>query len=234
MANLQRYRMFIDGQWIDAGDGRTFTSFNPATGDDWAEIPEATAADVDRAVTAAHRAFSEGEWAKALPSARGTAGGLHLCAPRLHIARLHPQASDRSAQVSCGYAGADVRPAQYRVAPASRQGCSNARRGHPRQCRARYSPAERQGPGRRRGPVFRYHRVMRPSRQPSSRRPRPPHESNSDTDRSHDADASLRYQAQSPRSRHRPFSGLGRIRVPRCQGSQMRPRPLPRLAMLSR
>jgi acyl-CoA reductase-like NAD-dependent aldehyde dehydrogenase len=44
---------------------------NPATGEDWAEIPEATAADVDRAVKAAHRAFSEGEWARALPTARG-------------------------------------------------------------------------------------------------------------------------------------------------------------------
>lgn len=71
MANLQRYQMFIDGQWVDAGDGRSFTSFNPATGDDWAEIPEATADDVDRAVKAAHRAFTEGEWAKALPTARG-------------------------------------------------------------------------------------------------------------------------------------------------------------------
>jgi acyl-CoA reductase-like NAD-dependent aldehyde dehydrogenase len=71
MSTLQRYRMFIDGEWIDAADGRSFTSMNPATGEDWAEIPEATAADVDRAVKAAHRAFTEGEWARALPTARG-------------------------------------------------------------------------------------------------------------------------------------------------------------------
>lgn len=71
MSPLQSYQMFIDGQWVDAADGRTFTSMNPATGDDWAEIPEATAADVDRAVKAAHRAFTEGEWARALPTARG-------------------------------------------------------------------------------------------------------------------------------------------------------------------
>lgn len=68
---LKHYRMFIDGQWADAGDGRTFDSVNPATGEAWASIPEATAADVDRAVRAAHRAFSEGEWASLLPSARG-------------------------------------------------------------------------------------------------------------------------------------------------------------------
>lgn len=71
MTTLQRYQMFIDGAWVDASDGRTFTSMNPTTGDDWAEIPEATAADVNRAVEAAHRAFTEGEWARALPTARG-------------------------------------------------------------------------------------------------------------------------------------------------------------------
>jgi acyl-CoA reductase-like NAD-dependent aldehyde dehydrogenase len=71
MGKLQRYQMYIDGQWVDSGDGRSFTSLNPATGGDWAEIPEATAADVERAVEAAHRAFSEGPWARALPTERG-------------------------------------------------------------------------------------------------------------------------------------------------------------------
>ena len=71
MVQLKRYRMFIDGQWVDSADGRSFESFNPATGEAWAEIPEAAADDVDRAVIAAHRAFSEGEWAAMLPSARG-------------------------------------------------------------------------------------------------------------------------------------------------------------------
>lgn len=71
MGQLQRYQMYIDGQWVDSGDGKTFTSLNPATGESWAEIPEATASDVERAVEAAHRAFNEGEWARALPTARG-------------------------------------------------------------------------------------------------------------------------------------------------------------------
>ncbi len=71
MSGLKRYRMFIDGVWVDAADGRTFQSVNPATGEAWAEIPEATAEDVDRAVRAAYRAFGEGPWAKALPTERG-------------------------------------------------------------------------------------------------------------------------------------------------------------------
>lgn len=71
MTALKRYRMLIDGKWVEAGDGRTFQSVNPATGEAWCEIPEATAEDVDRAVKAAHRAFSEGEWARMLPTQRG-------------------------------------------------------------------------------------------------------------------------------------------------------------------
>ncbi len=71
MSDLVSYQMFIDGAWVDAEDGKTFQSLNPATEEAWAEIPEATAGDVDRAVRAAHRAFSEGPWATATPTERG-------------------------------------------------------------------------------------------------------------------------------------------------------------------
>ena len=71
MTELSRYQMYIDGRWVDADDGGTFESHNPTTGQAWAVIPEATEKDVDRAVRAAHRAFSEGEWANALPTERG-------------------------------------------------------------------------------------------------------------------------------------------------------------------
>ncbi len=71
MAELKHFRMLIDGQWVDAEDGKTFESVNPATGVAWAEIPEASEADVNRAVEAAHRAFTDGPWSKATPSERG-------------------------------------------------------------------------------------------------------------------------------------------------------------------
>ncbi len=67
----KRYQMLIDGHWVDAADGQTFASFNPTSGEAWADIPEATADDVDRAVKAAHRALHEGDWATATPTARG-------------------------------------------------------------------------------------------------------------------------------------------------------------------
>ncbi|MDH4042524.1 MAG: aldehyde dehydrogenase [Gammaproteobacteria bacterium] len=71
MSDLKRYQMYIDGQWVDAKNGKTFESSNPATCESWAIIPEAGAADVDRAVHAAHQAFAVGPWSTMLPTQRG-------------------------------------------------------------------------------------------------------------------------------------------------------------------
>ena len=73
MAELTHYQMLIDGQWVDAEDGATFDSINPSTGAPWARIPAAGEADVDRAVRAAHRAFTDGPWSRTTPSERGRA-----------------------------------------------------------------------------------------------------------------------------------------------------------------
>ena len=71
MTELTRYQMYINGEWVDAENGATFTSVNPATGQTWAEVPEASEADINRAVEAAHHAFTEGAWANMTPTARG-------------------------------------------------------------------------------------------------------------------------------------------------------------------
>ena len=68
---VRDYRMLIDGAGVLASDGGMFDSINPTDGKVWARVPEATAEDVDRAVRAAHRAFSTGPWAGMTPSARG-------------------------------------------------------------------------------------------------------------------------------------------------------------------
>jgi acyl-CoA reductase-like NAD-dependent aldehyde dehydrogenase len=65
------YKMFIDGAWCEASDGKRFESSNPATEEVWASFPEATAADVDRAVKAAHRAYLEGPWSRMSATQRG-------------------------------------------------------------------------------------------------------------------------------------------------------------------
>lgn len=71
MADVKTYQMLIDGTWSDAEGGATFDAVNPATGEVWARIPEASAADVDRAVRAADRAFNEGAWPAMSPTERG-------------------------------------------------------------------------------------------------------------------------------------------------------------------
>ena len=67
---IQQYQMLINGAWVDASDGGHFNSVNPATGQVWATVPEATAADVDRAVGAADAALN-GPWGEMTPTARG-------------------------------------------------------------------------------------------------------------------------------------------------------------------
>jgi acyl-CoA reductase-like NAD-dependent aldehyde dehydrogenase len=64
-------QMFIDGKWVDSTSRRTWKVVNPATGQLLAEVAQANAADVDLAVTAARRAFDEGEWPRMDPLHRG-------------------------------------------------------------------------------------------------------------------------------------------------------------------
>ena len=53
----KRYKLFIDGQWLDSSDNTTLRTTNPANGELLAEIADATNEDVDRAVKAARKAF---------------------------------------------------------------------------------------------------------------------------------------------------------------------------------
>ncbi|MCW3478531.1 aldehyde dehydrogenase [Neisseriaceae bacterium JH1-16] len=64
-------RAFIDGEYVTAGDGRTFDCINPANGEALAKITLCGEAEVERAVKAARRAFESGEWANLAPLARG-------------------------------------------------------------------------------------------------------------------------------------------------------------------
>src|SRR5438874_2706074 len=55
-------RLYIDGTWSEASDGGTWTHVHPTTNEEVARYAVASAADVDRAVHAARRAFDEGPW----------------------------------------------------------------------------------------------------------------------------------------------------------------------------
>jgi gamma-glutamyl-gamma-aminobutyraldehyde dehydrogenase len=69
-ARSLRTGLFIDGAYTDAAEGGRLVSINPATGEPVGEFAAGTAADVDRAVAAARRAFREGVWSRRAPRER--------------------------------------------------------------------------------------------------------------------------------------------------------------------
>ena len=71
MAELKKYPLYIDGAETAPDGGDWFESFNPYTGRPWALIPRGNEKDVERAVAAARRAFTEGEWPALTASGRG-------------------------------------------------------------------------------------------------------------------------------------------------------------------
>jgi len=68
---MQRYQMFIGGEWCDAASGERFKTENPFTGKAWAEVARGGPVDAARAAEAAHRAFRTGEWSRLNPTQRG-------------------------------------------------------------------------------------------------------------------------------------------------------------------
>jgi betaine-aldehyde dehydrogenase len=68
---MKRYRMHINGEWVEAAAGGYFPVYDPSTEEVLAEVPEAAAADVDRAVAAARAAFDSGPWPSTTAQERG-------------------------------------------------------------------------------------------------------------------------------------------------------------------
>lgn len=66
---IEHFQNYIDGRFED-GEAR-FASLDPATGEVWAEMPESREGDVERAVTAAERAFWSPAWRGLTPTQRG-------------------------------------------------------------------------------------------------------------------------------------------------------------------
>jgi phenylacetaldehyde dehydrogenase len=64
-------QMFINNQWVPAASGKTFPTYNPATGEVLAQVAEGDKEDIDRAVKAARKAFENPSWADMPPSQRG-------------------------------------------------------------------------------------------------------------------------------------------------------------------
>ena len=61
-------RAFVDGAYVGALSGKTFARTSPIDGKVFAHVADCGAADVDRAVASARRAFEKGEWRDAAPT----------------------------------------------------------------------------------------------------------------------------------------------------------------------
>jgi len=64
-------KMLIDGKWVTSVSGKTFPTYNPATGEVLAQVAEGDKADIDAAVKAARKAFESGPWSKMTATQRG-------------------------------------------------------------------------------------------------------------------------------------------------------------------
>lgn len=64
-------RLLINNEWVESASAKRFETINPATGEVICNVAEADAADVDRAVAAARKAFTSGDWPKMPPTQRG-------------------------------------------------------------------------------------------------------------------------------------------------------------------
>ncbi|MCX7700595.1 MAG: aldehyde dehydrogenase family protein [Gemmataceae bacterium] len=64
-------KLLIDGQWVDPVDGKSFETYNPATGEVIAVVAEGNAKDIDKAVQAARRALESGPWSRMDAADRG-------------------------------------------------------------------------------------------------------------------------------------------------------------------
>jgi aldehyde dehydrogenase (NAD+) len=68
---MKTYRkLFIGGDWVDPAAASTIDVISPHTEEVVGRVPEAQAADVDRAVAAARQAFDRGPWPHTAPSER--------------------------------------------------------------------------------------------------------------------------------------------------------------------
>src|SRR5258708_35575824 len=64
-------KILINGKWVEAASGKTFPTYNPATGEVLSRVAEGDKEDIDRAVKAARAAFDSGPWSKISPSELG-------------------------------------------------------------------------------------------------------------------------------------------------------------------
>lgn len=104
-AECEKADLLMNGEWVPAASGKTFTVYNPATGKPTAEVSDAGAEDVERAVVGAMEAFQDKRWRGMTPLERGRI--LH------QVARLIHEQQMELAQIMCRENGMPLNTALF-------------------------------------------------------------------------------------------------------------------------
>jgi len=67
----RKHQILINGKWTDSASGKTFPTYDPATGEVMTQVAEGDREDINRAVSAARQAFDRGPWRRTTPAERG-------------------------------------------------------------------------------------------------------------------------------------------------------------------
>jgi len=67
---MEHYKLFIDGEFVEAASGDVFETIDPGTGMPFATVAKAGKADAEAAIAAARRSFDSGVWSNLSPAAR--------------------------------------------------------------------------------------------------------------------------------------------------------------------
>ena len=110
-AAARKYKMYINGEFVEAHSRGVFPVYNPSTEEIIAEVPEADEKDVDRAVAAAKAAFDSGAWPQTTAQDRGRI--LFRLAERIRKEAAH------LADLECRNSGKPIVEAEYDIADAA-------------------------------------------------------------------------------------------------------------------
>jgi aldehyde dehydrogenase (NAD+) len=105
---MSDYQLFIDGEFCEAADGRTFETIDPSTGESLGTVAEAGREDAARAIDAARAAMDDGRWSFKRGSERGAILKAVAAGIKANAAELAELESRDSGATVAKAKGADV------------------------------------------------------------------------------------------------------------------------------
>ena len=67
---MSTYKLFVNNEWVDSSDGKTFTSYDPSNGKEVSKFSSATAEDINRICDLSREVFESGVWSDMDPDDR--------------------------------------------------------------------------------------------------------------------------------------------------------------------